>query len=127
MNKILVIKQDVYGNFNNKQRLEVAKNIADIWNDTGIIAIPAYFDYEFIDCDKFMGVTIDKEISNERFENGIFEDKVYPEPPCIRVSRDTAEILKGNYVQLDDGRIIPGIRSVTFNKGVTNDRTNQET
>lgn len=110
MNKILVIKQDVYGNFNNKQRLEVAKNIADTWNETGIIAIPPYFDYEFIDCDKFMGVTIDKDIANERFENGCFEE------PCIRASRDTAEILKGNYVQLDDGRIIPGIRSVTFSK-----------
>lgn len=109
MNKILVIKYDGRANASYKQLAVAAKNIADVWNETGIIAIPDYFDYEFIDCDKFMGVTIDKDIANERFENGIFEDKVYPEPPGIRASREMIEILKGNCTQLDDGIVVPDL------------------
>lgn len=112
MNKILVIKhKEQYGNTTVDTRMKIAKSIADVWNETGIIAIPSGWDYKLEDCDKFIGVTIDKDIANERFENGIFEDEVYPEPPGIRASREMIEILKGNYTQLDDGRIIPGVKS----------------
>ena len=107
MNKILVIKQSVLvNNTNADMRKKIAKSISDIWNETGIISIPVGWEYEFIDCDKFMGVMIDKDIVNERFENGCL-----PESSSIRVSRDMAEILRGNCTQLEDGTVIPGPRS----------------
>ena len=71
MNKILVIKhKEGYGNISADSRMKIAKSIADIWDETGIIAIPFGWDYKLEDCDKFMGIEIDKEIADERLENG---------------------------------------------------------
>ena len=78
MNKILVIKHNgAGGKTTAEQRIKVAKSIYDAWEESGVIVIPCDYHYEFIDCDKFMGVTIDKDIANERFENGCQTWSIY--------------------------------------------------
>lgn len=96
MNKILVIKHDGSMNVSFDSLKKVAKNIADTWDETGIVAIPAHFNYEFVDCDKFMGVMIDRHLAaNESFDG-------------VRMPRYMVEIIKGNYVQYDNGIVVPG-------------------